>query len=370
MDTPCAPPTSPTLGSRTHTTQSNCVIRRLYHHSIIISTFYPPLAVIICNMSLRPAERSKHPASSRLDHVLGVGCSLLGLGDDPAGGEGEFKRFVIVAMGPTGSGKTRLADEAARVLKIDEACPLERVMVDDLVESNPVYRRNVLEILLFYRRGKTEEQFKGLMTNPSHELYAAFDNAYYTARGEKSCMEVLHEGDCNDANDTRLAVAITQKKNIVLEMTGEYSLKWIGRFVNERRMSGVTYEIVYAYNLVTFDRLVERNKTRAYTAAIKFLEDPEHRNAPRLPNVADDPNGVFLRKVIAIRQGIINNAKNATTVGMDRMILFDNNCSDLRLLLNADAEEAKRTWKSICLSVEMAMKTPDEPLCNRRLYHQ
>lgn len=314
-------------------------------------------------MSLRPAERSEHPASSRLDHVLGVGCSLLGLGDDPAKGEGDFKRFVIVAMGPTGSGKTKLADAAARELQIEEACPLERVMVDDLIESNPVYRRNVLDILLFHRRGRTEEQFKDFMTNPPDALYEAFDKAYYAARGEKPCMEVLHEGNCNDANDTRLAVAITQKKNIVLEMTGEHSLEWIGEFVNTRRTSGVTYEIVYAYNLVKFDNLVKRNKTRAYTAAIKFLEDPEHRNAPRLPNVTKDSKCVFLRKVIAIQKGIINNAEKATTAGMDRMILFDNNHSSLRLLLNADAETSERRWKNIRDIVKVAMETPDESLC-------
>ena len=307
-------------------------------------------------MSLRPARDA--PVDGRLQHVLRVGCALKGVGEtDP----GKKARYVIVTMGPTGSGKSKLAPAVAGRLDIDKDCPLEHILVDDLVEANDAYKRRVLSLLLEYRAGKTEDEFKEIMLSPSKEMYAAFEEAYHTVRKQALCRKKLHEGSCDNANDTRLQIAITQKKNVVFEMTGEYPVAWLRGFVDGVAPAGVKYDVVFAYSLVDFTKLLGRNKERAYKGAGEFLNDPMNNNAPRLPDVSDDgtcDRANFLRKVNRIKRGIHNAVKAGKESGMDRIMLYDNNGTKMLLLVDYTAENAQQQRVAVAETIEASMKVP------------
>lgn len=296
-------------------------------------------------MSVRRAPAQAPVATkqlTRLEHVMRIGQACQ-LGGKPC-------RYVIVTMGPTGAGKSTLIKETARALGL--ASTPSEILVDDLVENNTEYKRRVLEILLDLYQGKTKEEFKQIMMNPTPAMYEAFTKAYFEVRDSAPCDSLISLGNCNYANDMKIKVELAKGNNVVIESKGTYDPSWVRGFVKANAPAEYDYVMVYSHVVVNFDELLERNTTRAFNAAMAFLKSPETAPAPRLPNVGDSEgncNKLKYRKEVAQIKKVLGGLLASGSPGKDRMLIFDNN-NTMRLIYDSHTMkdvDPSRVWRMI-----------------------
>lgn len=275
---------------------------------------------------------------------------------------GKPCRYVIVTMGPTGAGKSGLVKATAEHLGLDTVPAA--ILVDDFVENNIEYKRRVLEILLELYKGKTMEEFKALMMDPTPAMYAAFTKAYFEVRFSAPCVSLLSLGNCDYANDAKIKVELAKGSNIVIESKGTYDPDWVRGFVEANAPAEYDYVMVYSHVVVNFDKLVDRNKTRAFDSALRFLQSPETMPAPRLPNVSDDESDCAkleyrkeVKKIKRQLETILNKGSNGT----DRVLVFDNNRSMSLIYDSHDMSkrDRSRVWDLIDSA---SMQVPTVPL--------
>ena len=243
-------------------------------------------------------------------------------------------RYVVITMGPTGAGKSKLPEAVAQQLDLRKGTLPHPLLVDDFVEGHPDYKRTVLNILMGMWEGKTEAQVEQLFNNPSARLLKEFGKAYYGVRTEtEGCDPLLAVGNCDDANDTKLRLLLAQGKDVVVESTGEYVPDWVAEFVAKHKRADYQYQIVYAFTLVNFEELIKRNQQRAFKAAKEFLED-QTKPAPRFPDVGSGENGKFYGAVTKIRETIktLITHPSAHSQSYSKLLLFDNNGKGMKLV--------------------------------------
>lgn len=238
---------------------------------------------------------------------------------------------MIVTCGPTGSGKTTLASETAKLLNINDYVVL---LVDDIIENNPEYKKKIEKILEESFPGKNCVQ-EGCLNNPPPEVYAKFADAYFSTRKtpNKGCDDMK----CDDYFDKKLQNAIAAKKNIVLESTCGYYPKWL----LDETMTPKDYTIVFSYSLVSLCNLIKRNSKRAQEQLTTYMQDKQKNPAPRLPDVRYDTikktvegiRDILLTRVLScsIKQG-------QECVRDIRVIIFDNNSAKMNRIYDSQTE--------------------------------
>jgi hypothetical protein len=209
---------------------------------------------------------------------------------------------LLITVGPTGSGKTALAKAASK--KVAPKARLRSFLIDDDIENDPVYIKRVRAIL--------KDVGAEALRAPTVEILRRFEEAYWQTRTQYGCVEarkrmtseimgnptatspdIFHvSGGCDSAFDLRLSRAISMGDNILFETTGLSYPKWLVEATHGR------YRVVIAYTTVTFDKLLARNKSRAYDDAVKFLRGLG--GAPRLADLGDE----FKSKVSKIERGL------------------------------------------------------------------
>ena len=250
------------------------------------------------------------------------------------GGLNNFnkQKYFIITAGPTGSGKSSLIIETLKQLKIQNE-PYEKILVDELIENNIKYKNIVSDII-----SKTEEECiydintlqceKNKYENPSKNLLDAFKNAYFTIRKQPGCIN--DNRTCDDINDGK--IKNTNNKHIIFEFTGSYIPTWLLNF----EWIHSNYQVIFTYSLVNLNKLIERNKSRAFNAIEEFKIDNK-KPAPRLPDISIN---TFQPIVETIKNTLINLYNNCiksyeTTkcgeIKINRLFLFDNNGSKLEL---------------------------------------
>jgi hypothetical protein len=134
----------------------------------------------------------------------------------------------------------------------------------------------------------------------------------------------IKDVSCDELNDFKIKNTVSNKKNIVLEITGEIMPNWLFdyKFIPEN------YQVILSYSLVNFDNLIARNKSRLYDNIKKFEED-YYSPAPRLPEIREKE---FLNKCKIIKDNLIklykcNNTKvlNNKCFKYDQLLLLNNN---------------------------------------------
>jgi len=263
----------------------------------------------------------------------------------------EDKRPVLlITVGPTGSGKTALAEAAAKEIAPNAQLEFSSFLIDDDVEKDPVYTERVKAIL--------DEVGVEAVRDPSAEILSRFEKAYFDTRRWDGCAQAREDmtreivgdptptsphifqvgGGCDIAFDLRLSTAITKDENILFETTGLYYPKWLVE------ATGGRYRVVIAYTTVTYDKLLERNKSRAYDGAVKFMKDlmkdPDHVVAPRLADLGD----AFKSKISTIETGLKEleshkcwdsgtmNEEYCGKVPINELLVYDNNEKEIKLV--------------------------------------
>jgi hypothetical protein len=250
----------------------------------------------------------------------------------------EQKYFIITA-GATGSGKSSLINETRKLLKIENE-PYEKILVDDLVENDEKYKKRVNKII-----SDTEEECqyelsceKNKYENPTKELLDKFKNAYFTTRQEPGCLYNKENDTCDVINDKK--IKNTSDKHIIFEFTGSYIPTWL---LNLNWIHS-HYKIIFTYSLVHLNKLIARNKSRAFKAIEEFKQD-NSKPAPRLPDISIN---TFQPIVEGIKNTLImlyNNCiktYDVKTCGerkIDQLLLFDNNGTKLELKFDSNSND-------------------------------
>lgn len=241
------------------------------------------------------------------------------------------QKYFIITSGATGSGKSSLINETLKLLKIENE-PYEKILVDDLVENDKKYKDRVNKII-----SDTETECNNEISckinkyeNPSKELLDKFKNAYFTTRQEPGCLNNQDNDSCDLLNDKK--IKNTSDKHIIFEFTGSYIPTWL---LNLNWIHS-DYKIIFTYSLVHLNKLIERNKSRAYKAIEEFKND-KSKPAPRLPDISIN---TFQPIVEGIKNTLIKLYDNCIksydvkTCGerkIDQLLLFDNNGAKLEL---------------------------------------
>jgi len=258
------------------------------------------------------------------------------------------KPFVIITVGPTGSGKTGLVAQTIKYCNLPSS-PTPRVyLVDDLVVVNPEYKTRVKDIIK--RFDITVDTVEKFMETP--EVIKAFNEAYFGVRNGKDKQDESHkincvegvEGNCNIVNDNEMRKAIASNESFVLEITGRDFPKWF-----LERGNGWLGEVTEKYDVYVtgvfvsdLDELIERNKRRFKKSFELFLSDPAKNPGPRLPDIRKDE---FNASIITIRNTIrdmyktcvLPKDKDITICGnenIDRLLLYKNN-EDMQLVFDS-----------------------------------
>lgn len=255
--------------------------------------------------------------------------------------------YLVITCGNTGSGKTRLMEETLRFLGISNE-PYVKILIDDIVENNLIYKREVKKIISKIERYCREKRVHCLdedcffcdedwyYNNPPKFLYDDFKNAYFNARSRKNCNGINPNWDCNELNDHYLMQAIFERKNIVFEFTGQYIPTWL---LTSAKLT-TPYNIVVSCSVVNMENLARRNKSRASLAVRKFKEN-ENEPAPRLPDVSVKE----LKKNMKQYKNILNemytdciesySVEKCGDRQINRLLVFDNNGRDLSLIFDS-----------------------------------
>lgn len=216
------------------------------------------------------------------------------------------QKYIIVTVGATGSGKTDMIHQLEKILNIDKILKEDYILVDNLVETDPFYRKQVNEIL--EHSCKTDIgscNIDTMVEDPSDKLLENFETAYFTSRKRKGCGKEITKfkrndlgKTCDDLNDLKFKESLRKGRNIVFETTGEnkgaspaaWFLKesewWKDAYTNIKKFD---YKIIIAYSLVEISKLIDRNKSRAKSSIKKFVKqrqkDKQSGTVPRFPDI-------------------------------------------------------------------------------------
>jgi len=257
------------------------------------------------------------------------------------GGDINKQKYFIITAGPTGSGKSSLIIETLKQLKIENE-PYEKILVDDLVENDEKYKNRINKII-----SDTEQECyydtnilyceKNKYENPNQKLLDAFKNAYFNTRQEPGCLNNQENKTCDVINDDK--IKNTKNKHIIFEFTGSYIPTWLLNL----NWIHTNYKIIFTYSLVHLNKLIERNKSRAFKAIEEFKND-NSKPAPRLPDISIEKFQPIVSSIKNTLVDLYNNcikSYDVKTCGdrkIDRLFLFDNNGSKLELKFDSNSD--------------------------------
>lgn len=229
-----------------------------------------------------------------------------------------YRPLLIIALGPTGSGKGSIPDKVSKILK--RQITFEKILIDDLVENHPFYKKQIKRIV------KKSNNINTIINNKKY--IEQFNKAYFKTRKDIHCnTKKANAGkiiSCDKQNDTKLKNAIYNKKNIVFESTGEYFPQWLFDTYKKKLNK---YDIILAWSVVSLCELINRNNNRVKMSLKPFIKSvkdksPELPTGPRLPDM--DFNS-FKSKIKLIQKTFIDTAQKCIHPKCNFRILVFNN---------------------------------------------
>ena len=189
----------------------------------------------------------------------------------------RFKRdkpSLIFAIGPTGAGKTNLLEKTRKLIfPSDKQRTFRRFLIDDYVEQSDSYKKDVQKIIKKFKCISKKTSPTCNLENPSQKLLKDFEKAYLKSR--KTWIDI-HNQD--------LIKAIKKKSNILIETTGRV-IPFNYLQMLSTHASFEEYNIIFVYSIVKFNKLLERNKSRAMGHMEIFINNYK-QHAPRLPDIS------------------------------------------------------------------------------------
>lgn len=243
---------------------------------------------------------------------------------------------LIITMGATGSGKSKLADKVLSLLKIKN---FKYFLIDNYVENDKQYKKNILKF------AKDKKNIYNSLKNPSKKTLKFFEKHYFETRNNgcknktrklnipnHKCIETISKSGCNKLMDIELNESIIKGENIIFEMKGDDYPKWLITAIRKCNK----YKIVIAGVKVSLNNLIKRNMNRSIDDMKKFLNNTIKNSAPRLPDVSKK---YLLNQKIKLNKTLKNIMLNGCIKGnksnidycskynIDRLLIYDNNTS-------------------------------------------
>ena len=256
------------------------------------------------------------------------------------------QKYFIITSGPTGSGKTKLVNATLKQLGLDEHTPYTKLLIDDLVEQNDIYKGKVTNIIgdidttCHENNGCIKEQYN----HPSNELLKKFSNAYWNVRTKSGCKTINQKGRvCNDILMNNLREIQTTKPAVVVFETVGNKMPWILLNKNEgKRYIPEDYKIIISYSLVNVDSLKKRITSRTYIG-IKSFRANHTQPAPRLvPLKGLDDTVTKIKMTILALYSKCMQSYNREICGdskIDTLLIFDNNGDNHTVIYNSDHDK-------------------------------
>ena len=259
------------------------------------------------------------------------------------------QKYFIITSGPTGSGKTKLVNVTLAHLGLDENTPYTKLLIDDLVEQNDIYKGKIANIIkdIDNSCGTDEDCIKSHYNYPSNELVKKFSNAYWNTRTKTGCKTINRKGKvCNAILMNKLRDIQTTKPTIVVFETVGNKIPWLLINKNEgKRYIPDDYKIIVSYSLVNLDTLKTRITSRTYSG-IKQFNTNHTQPAPRLiplKGLEDSVNKIKMT-ILDLYSNCIT-SYDSTICGdskIDTLLVFDNNGLGHREIYNSDHDEITR----------------------------
>ena len=262
------------------------------------------------------------------------------------------ENYILITVGPTGSGKSSLIDKSLRYLKLKRPLDKNIFIIDNLVEENPEYKKRSKEILEEYfsnsNMNTIEQKLKNQLITPvnnKNNIFKKFTNAYFNIRDK----------GINDIFNQNLRLTISKNESFIIETTGRSFPTIIG-------WTSDKYKVFISYSLVEFCTLIDRNIKRMIDQIELFLKNNSF--APRLPDIRFQKFGeavtIILQKLIAIidkcNSGICKTNSNFDT-STDRkfnLLIFDNTPNNDNDFIIFDSNDKSKNLDKI---KEMIMNT-------------
>jgi hypothetical protein len=236
-------------------------------------------------------------------------------------------KICLIVLGPTASGKSSLPLKVTKYLNLKDNFKKENyvsLLIDDLVENNPIFKKNITSFLNFLKEKYSEEEIRNIILNSNNYpiIIEEFNNIYYYGRWCTNCItgnklptydlkgvskqrkycdnlkkynisnfekksslstRSTNNLSCEELNDKNLINGLNDNKNLLLETTGKYIPYWLleDKMFKEKIK---TYKIIMAWSVVDICELIIRNKLRVLNSFNKWLKD-NNSCSPRLPNI-------------------------------------------------------------------------------------
>lgn len=243
--------------------------------------------------------------------------------------------FILITLGPTGSGKTMLVKEALQYVyggNVNQI-PYQKFLIDDLVENDQVYKEMIDNILSNYidrnrcrsHDEKCVEYIETILDHLSEETLDKFQKAYYDVRTKQGCGKKgdVEKESCDEKLDRQLTKALVDGTNIIFETTGSSYPGWLIDKINDAcKHNKHKYNMIVAVSNVELENLIKRNKSRAVMSTTQFFTK-ENQPAPRLPKLSE-----LSRRVEQIHRTVhemIEKCVKNHCTDRFRLLQFDNN---------------------------------------------
>jgi hypothetical protein len=245
--------------------------------------------------------------------------------------DNKLIQHFIITFGPAGSGKGHIIEnEIEDVLnclyqqEINLSNPKQTYMalVDNLIENDETYRRESYKIFInsyYYKKGQKPRTKTGKITKNFQNLSENLSKLYFNIRKKYDKI-----------NDNAITKALKNKKNIILETTGQNQLDWIWSWLfkdyklNEIPIITIVYPWKTRKGII--DGIITRFETQVNEIE-KYIEKNSKENffqnkkikPIRLPNLAQ------LRDNIPIIEQNFAKIIGQNMSKIENILIYDNN---------------------------------------------
>ena len=239
------------------------------------------------------------------------------------------ENYILITVGPTGSGKSSLIDKSLKYLKLERPLDKNIFIIDNLVEENPEYKKRSKGILEEYFSNSNmnaieQKLINQLITpvNNKNNIFKKFTNAYFNIRDK----------GINDIFNQNIRLTISKNESFIIETTGRSFPTIIG-------WTSDKYKVFISYSLVEFCNLIDRNIKRMIDQIKSFKSNSSI--APRLPNMRIEVFGEVVNTII------------------DKLIKIIDKCNSGNCKTNSNFDTS--TQRNFCLIIFDNTTRSDEP---------
>lgn len=246
-------------------------------------------------------------------------------------------RFIFITMGPTGSGKSSLANE---IIKKYDVNNVKQFLIDDLIENSDYFKEEVAKITNSNYKNTQIKKGNAFLNNVNSDikddLSKQISEKYFEAR-KLGCKNKSPKG-CSQLFDNMLQEAIKNGENILFETTGTYVPMWLVDMAKTFTPKWIQNQLVFGVSLIEKGMLKSRINKRTKEQMKRWMnEEREKFPAPRFPL----PDEKLIQKINDTVNDLIRSCNVIKCKIPYDIYIYDNSGNNLKFIY-------KNSFKSVC----------------------